>query len=198
MTTHAAPLRRRPYWTRAAAVLQEWIREPAQVASLVPSAPALTQRVAKQPGVSNATKIVDLGPGTGGTTEALLAAAAENCRVLALEKAAGFIEPLNEIVDGRLTVEHADVVGLERILLIHQMTSPDVIVSGIPFSSLDRRVATDIIKSVHRTLPKGGTFIAYQLRSDVARYASPLFGTPQTEIVWMNVPPLRIFTWTKQ
>ncbi|TWT53827.1 Methyltransferase domain protein [Rubripirellula amarantea] len=197
MTTHAARFRRRSYWNRAAAVLQEWLREPTQVASLVPSTTSLTRRIAERECIRNASAILDLGPGTGGTTEALLEVAQPNCRVLAIEKTDGFIESLHEIDDPRLIVEHGDVMGLGRILLSHQIESLDVIVSGIPFSTLSETDAVNLCKSIDQALPDGGTFIAYQLRSDVARYADPHFGRASTEMVWINVPPLRVFTWTK-
>ncbi|TWU15647.1 class I SAM-dependent methyltransferase [Allorhodopirellula heiligendammensis] len=197
MTSQAAIPRRRPYWTRAIAVMKEWLRCPSQVASIIPSFPFLTEQIADRDCVRSAQRIVDLGPGTGGTTERLLKHAGPDCRVLAIEKATGFIEPLEEIGDSRLTVVQDDVVGLERVLMIHDFKSPDVIVSGIPFSSLDAETAESTIKAIHRDLSVGGTFIAYQLRSHVVTYAEPLFGKPTVTNVILNLPPLRVFTWTK-
>ncbi|MBB3209241.1 phospholipid N-methyltransferase [Rhodopirellula rubra] len=197
MNVHTESLDRRNYWAHATAVFLEWIRKPSQVASLVPSSSALTRRIADRSCVREASKIVELGPGTGGTTEALLSSASPNCRVLAIEKAANFIGPLKAIGDPRLIVENDDVVGLGRLLLMHEMTSPDVIVSGIPFSCLSQQVAFDLIKSIHRNLADGGTFVAYQFRRDVAHFARPHFGEPNSKIVWFNFPPLRVFTWTK-
>ncbi|QDV67985.1 16S ribosomal RNA methyltransferase KsgA/Dim1 family protein [Rosistilla carotiformis] len=174
------------------------MRNPAQVASVVPSFPFLTRQIAQRCCVHQARRIVDLGPGTGGTTQSLLDNASPHCRVLAIEKTAGFIDPLKSLGDPRLTVAEDDVVGLERILLMHEFSSPDLIVSGIPFSSIDAASASSIVRAIHRTLPVGGTFIAYQLRSHVATYAKPYFGAPTVEYVLLNLPPLRVFTWQKQ
>jgi len=198
MPTHAARFRRRNYWNCAAAVFQEWLREPTQVASVVPSSPALLHRIVDRDCIKKASSIIDLGPGTGGTTEAILDGTDDSCRVLAIEKTAGFIEPLRSIDDERLTIEHGDVIELERILLTHNLRSPDVIVSGIPFSSIAPQAAASIMQSIHRVLADDGIFIAYQLRSDVARYAKKHFSTPEsTEMVWLNIPPLTIYTWQK-
>ncbi len=197
MTTHALPRPKRPYWKRVTTVMKEWLRSPSQVASIIPSFPFLTEQIADRDCVRSARRIVDLGPGTGGTTESLLKHARLDCRVLALEKTAGFIELLQEIGDPRLMVTQEDVVGLERVLMMHDFESPDVIVSGIPFSSLDPEVAESTIGAIHRTLPSGGNFIAYQLRSHVTTYAEPVFGKPSVSFVLLNLPPLRVFTWTK-
>ncbi|TWU46061.1 16S ribosomal RNA methyltransferase KsgA/Dim1 family protein [Novipirellula aureliae] len=198
MSTHAARFRSRNYWNCAAAVFQEWLREPTQVASVVPSSPVLLNQIVDRDCIKTASSIIDLGPGTGGTTEAILDRANDTCRVLAIEKTEGFIEPLRSIDDARLTIEHGDVIELERILLAHDVRSPDVILSGIPFSSLSPDAAASIMQSIHRVLASDGTFIAYQLRNDVARYAEKHFGTPEsTEMVWLNIPPLTIYTWRK-
>ncbi|MCM2373631.1 class I SAM-dependent methyltransferase [Aporhodopirellula aestuarii] len=198
MTDPTATLRRRDFWTRALAVVREWLSHPSQVASVIPSFPSLTRTIAKRDCIRSARQMVDLGPGTGGTTERLLDTARHDCRVLAIEKTSGFIETLNAIGDPRLTVVQDDVVGLERILLMHEMKSPDVIISGIPFSSLDADTAQSAMKAIYRTLGDGGTFIAYQLRGHVAEYARPLFGEPvAVQYVLLNLPPLRIFTWQK-
>lgn len=198
MTTHTLKLRRRSYWQRLAAVTAAWLKAPAQVASVAPSSMQLTHAIANRDCVRTATKIVDLGPGTGGTTEALLEVAGPHCRVLAIEKTAAFIESLRQIEDDRLIVQQEDAVGLERILLTHRMSYPDVIISGIPFSTLPESTAATLIRAIHRTLADGGTFIAYQLRRDVFDYAVPLFGQPDDiRMVWFNLPPLRIYTWRK-
>jgi phospholipid N-methyltransferase len=97
-----------------------------------------------------------------------------------------------------LVVEAGDAVEMERLLLVHHMSAPEVIVSGIPFSSLDPKTARAILKTIHRDLADGGTFIAYQLRGHVADYAEEFFGRPQSvQWVWWNLPPLRVYTWRK-
>lgn len=198
MNTHAAKLPNRSFWHRAAAVLTAWLKAPSQVASICPSSRWLLRAVADRECVRQAKTIVDLGPGTGGTSAALLAQAGGDCRLLAIEKTAEFIHSLRAIDDPRLDVELGDAAEMERLLLVHGMTAPDVVVSGIPFSSLPADTARQIMKAVHRNLADGGTLIAYQLRGDVANYAAEFFGPPETvQWVWPNLPPLRIYTWRK-
>ncbi len=201
MTTNAASIRRtrQTRWLDALSVLAAWFKSPSQVASICPSSQVLLDAIANRECVRTAANIVDLGPGVGGTTAAILEHGHRSCRVLAIEKTPEFIEPLRSLDDPRLTVEHDDAIGLERILLTHQMAKPDVIVSGIPFSSLSPEIAQSIMKSIYRGLADDGTFIAYQLRTHVANHAASQFSAPEsTQWVLWNLPPLRIFTWHKR
>lgn len=198
MNTHAANRPRWATWQRSAAVLNAWLKAPSEVASVCPSSPILTQTIADRACIQEATSIVDLGPGTGGTTAAILQHARPDCRVLAIEKMSEFIPPLKAIGDPRLTVQQGDAVGLQRLLMMNDMTKPDVIVSGIPFSSIDPMVAKSMIRSIHGALADNGVFLAYQLRGHVTRYAQTLFNDPVSDRwVLLNLPPLRICTWQK-
>lgn len=201
MNLHAGQISqpRLTYWKEGVAFFSVWRKSPSQVASVWPSSRKLVNTIADRECIRSAKTIVDLGPGMGGTTKAILRHAAVDCRVLAIEKTSDFIAPLESFNDARLTVHEGDAVELRRILKTHKMSSPDVIISGIPFSALPFKAAKSIIKSIHRELDDGGVFIAYQLRSDVADYARDRFGEPESKswVLW-NLPPLRIFTWRKR
>lgn len=128
---------------------------------------------------------------------ALLNQMRPDSRLLAIEKVPAFKEALDEIADPRLTSEIGDAADLLPTLKDHGLDPPDVIVSGIPFSALKPTVAEAIVRSVHEALRPGGTFIAYQFRSDVEQYARPYFGPSSCKLIAMNLPPLKVFTWQK-
>ncbi len=182
---------------QAVSVWKAWMKRPAVVATILPSSPFLTQNIADRECVREASVVVELGPGSGGTTAALLEQMREDSRLLAIEKMPAFKEALDEIADPRLIAEIGDAADLSETLKVHALGRPDLIVSGIPFSSLPAEVATAILQSVHQALRPGGTFIAYQVRSDVEKFALPLFGPPRRELIAMNLPPLKVFTWRK-
>ncbi len=195
---HAANVKHPDFLSRATAVWRAWLKNPAEVASICPSSDRLVNCIANRHCIRHARNIVDLGPGTGGTTAAILKFARPDCRVLAIEKTGEFIEPIQAIGDPRLIVHRGDAVELGQILAQHQMASPDVIVSGIPFSSLPDGSAESIAGAVRHHLDEQGVFIAYQLRDHVKKYVSPMLGEPETQLVLWNLPPLRIYTWTNR
>lgn len=196
---HSSPSKNspRPFWNRLLSVVKAWRAQPSQVATIAPSSAFVLEKIAQRACIEQASRIVELGPGEGGTTEALLRQMGPGGRLLAIEKTAAFEAILKQIDDPRLAVEMGDAVDLHRFLKRHHMPSVDVVVSGIPFSSIAKCDGQRIVQAVHACLRPGGTFIAYQLHSDLCRIAEPLFGEVQRDHVVLNLPPLRIFTWVK-
>jgi phospholipid N-methyltransferase len=183
--------------SRAKTVFKAWLKEPSQISSLVPSSRALTEEVANRECVRKAKLVVDLGPGTGETAQALLEQMSPTGRLLAIEKSENLMGPLRKISDPRAIVLNGDARFLRRYLDEADLGAPDVIVSGIPFSTMPEDVAAQIIDAIDQALAPGGTFIAYQLSKKVEKLARPLFGEPAVEHVWLNLPPLRVSTWMK-
>src|SRR5262245_57404692 len=84
------------------AFLQGFLKSPKQVGSIIPSSRFLERRVVRAADIANASLVVELGPGTGGTTRALLRALSPNARLLAIETAPRFVELLAHTHDPRL------------------------------------------------------------------------------------------------
>tara|TARA_R110002049_G_scaffold4601_4_gene31882 strand:- start:122418 stop:123002 length:585 start_codon:yes stop_codon:yes gene_type:complete len=178
-------------------VLKAWIQQPFQVASVCPSSTYLTEAIADRHCIRSANVVVELGPGAGDTTLALLKRMGPNSRLLAIEKSPELAEATREIDDPRLTTVHGDASELIDILAQQNISCVDVVVSGIPFSALPTGTAKRITRSIHHVLSPGGTFIAYQLREDIRSFARPLFGPAKTQSVAFNLPPLQVYSWTK-
>jgi phosphatidylethanolamine/phosphatidyl-N-methylethanolamine N-methyltransferase len=187
--------------TRAAAsldFLRGFVRNPAQVGSVIPSSPQLEQRLVQCARVPEARTVVELGPGTGGTTRALLAAMSPAAALLAIELDADFFGGLQRAIrDPRLLLEHGSAEKLAELLEEHGLPAPDAIVSGIPFSTMPMQVSQRIAACIARVLRPGGRFVAYQVRAHVADFMSPHLGAPHKQWEMINVPPVRVFTWVK-
>jgi phospholipid N-methyltransferase len=194
---HAEISGRTSFVRRAWFVFKAWLRNPAEVATVCPSSPFLTEHLANRDCIQNAERIIELGPGAGGTTQALLDAMRPDAVLLAVEKTRDFDEALDALGDPRLRIAFADACDLIDIVMDHEMGHADVVIAGIPFSSLAESAAKKIIQSIHEVLRPGGVFIAYQLRSDVKDYARPLFGHAEKESIPFNLPPLTAYVWTK-
>jgi phospholipid N-methyltransferase len=180
------------------AFLQGFLRRPQQVASVVPSSRFLERRLVSLADVQHARLVVELGPGTGGTTRALLAALPADAKLLCIELDPDFAARLLRETDARLIVHHGSAEQLDEILAAHGLGEPDVIVSGIPFSIIPPSVGVRILESIHRALAPTGCFVAYQVRGTVADLAEPLFGEPDTTLELRNIPPVRVFRWGRR
>ena len=148
--------------------------------------------------LASARCVVELGPGTGGTTRALLRALSPEARLLAIELGEDFADRLRTgLADPRLIVQQGSAESIGRFLEAYRLPAPDAIVSGIPFSTMPPEVADRIAAEVARVLAPGGRFVAYQVRDAVASYTTPYLGQPLKEWEWVNIPPVRVFTWTR-
>lgn len=178
--------------------LRGFLRNPSQVGSVVPSSNRLEQRLVRNAGIAQARSVVELGPGTGGTTTAILNALPPQGRLLAIELDPHFHEHLaGSLRDPRLSLELGSAAQLAELLTQRRMPPPDAIVSGIPFSTMPREVSERIAALIAQVLRPGGRFVAYQVRAHVADFVAPHLGQPQKEWEVVNVPPVRVFTWVK-
>ena len=178
--------------------LRGFARNPAQVGSVVPSSRYLEQRLVREARMADARTVVELGPGTGGTTAAFLRAMSPAARLLAIELDPEFHRHLcSSLEDSRLILELGSAEKLADFLAAHRLPAPDAIVSGIPFSTMPPEVSGRVAAAVAQVLRPGGRFVAYQVRAHVAGFVTPYLGEPDKQWEVVNVPPVRVFTWVK-
>ena len=195
-----APSQRRALdqWRDRLRFLRGFVRNPAQVGSIIPSSRQLEQRLVRSARLGDARMVVELGPGTGGTTSAFLRAMASSAQLLAIELDTEFHRRLHaSIRDTRFNIELGSAERLDEFMGAHNLPAPDAIISGIPFSTMPPDVSHRVASSVARALRPGGRFVAYQVRGHVAGFMSPYLGTPEKRWEVVNVPPVRVFTWVK-
>lgn len=168
------------------------------VASAVPSSRFLERDIIGAAGIGAARTVVELGPGTGGTTRAMLGALPDSGRLLSIELNPDFAALLREETDRRFALFNGSAERLADALAEAGLGAPDVVVSGIPFSTMPREIGRRIAEAVWSELAPGGAFVAYQMRDAVARIATPIMGEPeQAKMSWLNLPPMRVYRWRK-
>ncbi len=184
--------------TNPAAFLRGFLREPSQVGSIIPSSRFLEQRIVEAADLPAAKRVVELGPGTGGTTRTFLCHLGPDARLLSIELSPYFHELLGELDDPRFINHLGSAESLPEILAQHGMELPDVVISGIPFSKMPQAVATRVAQAVNDSLGDNGRFVAYQFRRDVASYTDPIMGPPAScTLELRNIPPMRVYSWYK-
>jgi phospholipid N-methyltransferase len=179
------------------AFLQGFLKSPKQVGSIIPSSRFLERRIVRAAEIERASLVVELGPGTGGTTRALLHALSPRARLLAIEIDPRFVTLLRQMPDPRLIAHEGSAAEIESALRRYELPAPDVILSGIPFSTMARSVGEQILRSVYDALGPGGLFVAYQVRDRVESLGRTVFGRAQVQTEILNVPPMRVYRWQK-
>ena len=178
------------------AFLRGFLKRPKEVGSVIPSSRFMERRIVNTADLASARLAVELGPGTGGTTRALLRNLAPDAQLLVIEINPHFADLLRtHIPDPRLIVHHGSATEIPSILTAHGLDQPDVILSGIPFSTMEPSLGTDILRSVRDSLAPGGRFVAYQFRDRVHTLGVNVFGHASIQTELLNVPPMRVYRW---
>ncbi|WP_207458829.1 16S rRNA (adenine(1518)-N(6)/adenine(1519)-N(6))-dimethyltransferase RsmA [Azospirillum sp. SYSU D00513] len=92
----------------------------------------LTARIARSAGKLDGVTVVEVGPGPGGLTRALLATRAR--QVIAIERDSRFIEALQDVIEaakGRLRIVEADALEVDALELA---PAPRAIVANLPYN----------------------------------------------------------------
>jgi phospholipid N-methyltransferase len=178
--------------------IQEFLKHPLQIGSVIPSSRFLERRIVEAVGADSAKVIIELGPGVGGVTRAILRAMPQDAKLLSIEINPTFNTLVSKIEDSRLIAHLGSAIEIREILSGHGLDLPDAIVSGIPFSTMSRTDGSRIIKTVSSLLPPNGRFVAYQVNSQVATLCQPFLGSGQSSMEYLNIPPMRIFQWVKK
>jgi phospholipid N-methyltransferase len=174
---------------------RSFLERPKEVGSIIPSSRFLERRVTRCARLDMAKVVVELGPGTGGTTQALLRAMRPDARLLAIEINPRLAERVRaRIRDPRLIVHCGSAEDLAAALAANRLPAPDAVISGIPFSTMPRAVGLGILRAIRDSLAATGCFVAYQVRDKVAVLAREVFEKPtRVELEVRNVPPMRVY-----
>ena len=189
--------RLRPQPDKRLAFLQGFLRYPHLVGSVIPSSRFLERRLIESSAVNEARLVVELGPGTGGTTRAIMRNLPKDSLLLAIEINPKFASLLESEADPRLIVYRGSAEHIGDALASYGLSGPDVIVSGIPFSTMPLSLGRQIVSSLWDSLAPSGRFVAYQFRDRVASLGRELLGDPQVDVELLNVPPMRFYRWDK-
>jgi phosphatidylethanolamine/phosphatidyl-N-methylethanolamine N-methyltransferase len=190
----ADPLLPRPQ--HPIAFLRGFLERPKEVGSIIPSSRWMERRITRTADLADAKLAIELGPGTGGTTRALLAAMAPDAKLLAIEINPAFCELIKESIDDpRLIVHEGSAADIPEALTKHDLGAPDVVLSGIPFSTMPKALGLAILRSVQTSLAPGGRFVAYQFRDVVHTLGKQVFGPASTQLELLNMPPMRVYRW---
>jgi phospholipid N-methyltransferase len=190
--------RLRPQPDSRLAFFQGFLKRPLEVGSIIPSSRFLERRVTRAAEIEKADLVIELGPGTGGTTRSFLRAMKPEAKLPAIEINPNFVDKLQRMDDDRLIVHLGSATELRSALDHYGLPAPDVILSGIPFSTMERPLGHAILRSVHDVLEPDGLFVAYQVRDRVEMLGREVFGDARVQTELLNVPPMRVYRWRKQ
>jgi phosphatidylethanolamine/phosphatidyl-N-methylethanolamine N-methyltransferase len=174
--------------------LKEAITNPGMIGAVAPSSRQLARAMVSWLPAANHDYILELGPGTGIVTEAILERGVPENRLVAIEKSTelaallGRRYPRAHIICG----DALDVAGLLRqwVPLVRQFP---VVISSLPLLNFEPGHANDLTRAIQRLLAPNGKMIqfSYHLGTWKAR-TMPNLKYLTSRVVWFNIPPARV------
>jgi phosphatidylethanolamine/phosphatidyl-N-methylethanolamine N-methyltransferase len=179
--------------------LREWMANPQGTGSVAPSSPQLGAAMARWLPRNPESFVLELGPGTGAVTDALLKHGLREDRLLAIE----FNPNLAKLLRKRFRRAHiitGDAWELDSLLaeLPQPVESVGAVISSLPLLNFPKEKAHALAQKIRAVLEPRGRFVqySYHIVNDRSRGADD-FRLIASKIVWFNLPPARVSVFQK-
>lgn len=169
-----------------------FLRRPAQNASLVPSSSRASRAMLHGIDFSAISAVVELGPGTGVFTREIIQRCRPNTKVLLIEIEDSYIEPLQKEFGERVIIERASAEQLNSLLQKHRIGKLGLIVSGLPFS-LSEDTREKLFASIETHTNSGAIFRFFTYNPPMMKRAYRRLPIKKISFVFRNFPPLWVY-----
>jgi phosphatidylethanolamine/phosphatidyl-N-methylethanolamine N-methyltransferase len=177
--------------------LRSWIEKPLHMGAVMPSGRVLARTMAQYVEVDSHGPVIELGPGTGAITNALIAHGIDQKRLVLVEYNPGFCALLRDRYP-QATVVQADAYAL-RDSLWNVLSAPaSAVVSGLPLVTKPMLTRLKLIRDAFVAMAPGSPFVqfTYSVAPPIPR-SLPGVSTEASERIWMNLPPARVWVYRK-
>jgi phosphatidylethanolamine/phosphatidyl-N-methylethanolamine N-methyltransferase len=180
---------------------RSWLDNPGIAGAVSPSGRFLARMMARYVDPRKAGPVVELGPGTGAITEALLARGIAPGRLFLVEFDPGFCKLLKRRFPG-VHVIKGDAYQLAQTLTGRLRRPPAAIVSSLPLLLKPETQRLALLADAFACMRPDGCFVqfTYGRVSPVPRdRASSLdFHVEASPPVWLNLPPARVWIYRRK
>jgi phosphatidylethanolamine/phosphatidyl-N-methylethanolamine N-methyltransferase len=178
--------------------LRSWIEKPLHMGAVMPSGRLLARTMAQYVDVQSSGPVVELGPGTGAITNALIEHGVDQKRLVLVEYNPGFCALLRDRYPQAKVVQ-GDAYSL-RDSLWNVLSAPAAaMVSGLPLVTKPMLTRLKLIREAFLTLAPGAPFVqfTYSVVPPIPK-SLPGVATEASERIWMNLPPARVWVYRKR
>jgi phosphatidylethanolamine/phosphatidyl-N-methylethanolamine N-methyltransferase len=179
--------------------LQEWLANPQRMGSVVPSSRKLAAAMAHWLPSDPESFVLELGPGTGAVTEALIERGLREEKLVAIEHNPKMARLLREKFP-RAQIITGDAWQLDHLLRDRREPIENVgaVFSSLPLLNFPPEQAEALAQKIRAVLQPQGNWVqySYHLGKKQPRGASR-FQLHASKIVWLNLPPARVSVFQK-
>ena len=177
--------------------LRSWIEKPLRMGAVMPSGKILARTMAQYVDVNSTAPVVELGPGTGAITNALIEHGIDQKRLVLVEYNPGFCALLRDRYPQAKVVQ-GDAYALRDSLGDVLSAPASAVVSGLPLVTQPMLKRLKLIRDAFAALAPGAPFVqfTYSVAPPIPK-SLPGVSTEASERIWMNLPPARVWVYRK-
>jgi phosphatidylethanolamine/phosphatidyl-N-methylethanolamine N-methyltransferase len=177
--------------------LRSWIEKPLHMGAVMPSGRVLARTMAQYVDVNSTGPVVELGPGTGAITNALIERGIDQKRLVLVEYNPGFCALLRDRYPQAKVVQ-GDAYALRDSLWDVLSVPASAVVSGLPLVTKPMLTRLKLIRDAFLALAPGAPFVqfTYSVAPPIPK-SLPGVSTEASERIWMNLPPARVWVYRK-
>jgi phosphatidylethanolamine/phosphatidyl-N-methylethanolamine N-methyltransferase len=178
--------------------LRSWIEKPLHMGAVMPSGRVLARTMAQYVDIKSSGPVIELGPGTGAITSALIEHGVDQKRLVLVEYNPGFCALLRDRYP-QATVVQGDAYALRDTLWNVLGVPASAVVSGLPLVTKPMLTRLKLIRDAFVALAPGAPFVqfTYSVAPPIPK-SLPGVSTEASERIWMNLPPARVWVYRKR
>ena len=175
--------------------IRSWLEKPLATGAVMPSGRVLARTMARYVDPNTKGPIIELGPGTGPVTEALVEHGVDPARLILVEFNPVFCRLLRSRYPAA-TVVQGDAYRLRRLLETIVREPAAAVVSGLPLVTKPLRTRLRLISDAMTLLAAGAPFIqfTYAMVPPIPKTFASV-SAEASELIWMNLPPARVWVY---
>jgi phosphatidylethanolamine/phosphatidyl-N-methylethanolamine N-methyltransferase len=184
-------------WAETVRFFKGWLDKPRAVGSIVPTSSTTAREMASLIDVDSGLPVLELGPGTGVITKAILERGVAPESLWAVEYAADFVDHLRHQYPG-VNIIQGDAFNLDDTLGDRKDTIFDSIVSAVPLLNFPVPQRIAYVEDLLNRIPAGRPImqITYGPRSPVPA-GKGNYTVERHGFVLRNVPPAHLWVYRR-
>ena len=174
-----------------------WIDKPKSVGSIVPTSSIAARRMASVVNPNSGLPVLEVGPGTGVVTRAILARGVKPQNLYIVEYSADFVRHLEEQFPG-VNVIQGDGFDLERTLGDRRSMVFDSVVSGVPLLNFPVEQRVRYVEGLLDLIPAGRPImqLTYGPLSPVPTGRGS-YRAERYDFILRNIPPTQLWVYRR-
>ena len=177
--------------------IRTWIEKPLSIGAVTPSSRVLARAMASYVDPYSQGPVIELGPGTGPVTEALVAQGIDPARLILLEFDPHFCRLLRQRYP-TATVVQGDAYSLKRVLGARLPAPAAAVVSGLPLITKPVKSRLKLIYEAFALMLPGAPFVQFTYATvPPIPKALDRVRAEASDRIWMNIPPARIWVYRR-